>query len=145
MSQSQIETHLKTYAGGCHCGAVRFEVDLDLEKGVAQCNCTLCTKRGASGVIVKPGAFRLLTGEGALGDYAWAQRTAHYHFCSRCGIHAFGRGNLPQLGGEYVSVNVRCLDDVDLATLKVVYWDGRHDNWMAGPRDRPWPIAPAVP
>jgi hypothetical protein len=30
---------------------------------------------------------------------------------------------MSQLGGEYVSVNVNCMDDVDPATLKAVYWD----------------------
>lgn len=53
---------------------------------------------------------------------------------------AFGKGNLPELGGAYVSVNVLCLDDVDPSTLAVVHWNGRHDNWHVGPRDRPWPV-----
>lgn len=146
MSQTQIQDS-KTHTGGCHCGAVRFEVDLDLSKPVSQCNCTLCTKRGSSGLIVKPGAFRLLCGEGELRDYSRPREgyeAGHFYFCSRCGIHAFGRGNLPQLGGEYVSVNVHCLDDVDPSTLTVVHWDGRHNNWAAGPRERPWPLAGAT-
>jgi hypothetical protein len=33
-------------------------------------------------------------------------------------------------------------DDLDPADVKIGYWDGRHDNWQAGMRDRPWPIAP---
>jgi hypothetical protein len=49
------------------------------------------------------------------------------------------------LGGEYVSVNVLCLDEVDPATLKTIYWDGRHNNWAAGPRETPWAIAPTAP
>jgi hypothetical protein len=143
MSEIHLENQAKIYAGGCHCGAIRFEGDLDLAKGVSRCNCTWCTKRSTSVVIVKPSAFRLLAGEQALADYAWGGRTGRFFFCSRCGIHAFGRGNLPQLGGEYVSVNVNCLDEFDPTTLKVVYWDGRHDNWAAGPRGTSWPIARA--
>jgi hypothetical protein len=140
MSQTQPETHATKHAGGCHCGAVRFEVEVDLTKGVGQCNCTLCTKRSTSGSIVKPGAFRLLAGEDSLGDYSWSAKTMHFHFCKLCGIHVFGRGNLPELGGEFVSVNVNCLDDIDPATLKVIHWDGRHNNWDAGPRGTPWPV-----
>jgi hypothetical protein len=40
-----------------------------------------------------------------------------------------------------VSVNVNCLDDVDPWQLSITYWDGRHDNWEAGPRPAPWPIS----
>jgi hypothetical protein len=141
MSQAHLESHTHVHTGGCHCGAVRFEVDIDLDGGVGRCNCTLCTKRSASGAIVKPNAFRILSGEVELREYAWGAKTGRFFFCSRCGIHPFGRGNLPQLGGEYVSVNVNCLDDIDPATLKIVYWDGRHNNWAAGPRDAPWPVA----
>jgi hypothetical protein len=82
-----------------------------------------------------------LAGEDALADYTWGAKIGRFFFCSRCGIHPFARGNLPQLGGEYVSVNVHCLDDIDPATLQFLYWDGRHNNWAAGPRDTPWPVA----
>jgi hypothetical protein len=142
---SQTDEHqTKRYAGGCHCGAVRFEADFDLSGGVSRCNSTWCTKRSGTGVIVRPTGFRLLTDEKKLGGYAWGGRTATSFFCPTCGVHVFGRGNLPQLGGEYVSVNVNCIDDIDPATLKLVYWDGRHNNWAAGPRDAPWPVAPTA-
>ena len=129
------------HAGGCHCAAVRFEVDVDLAAGASRCNCTLCVKRNTLNSVVAPGAFAVRAGDDALAAYAWGARVARYFFCSRCGIHVFARGHLPELGGEYVSVNVSCLDDIDPATLKVVYWDGRHDNWHAGARDTPWPVA----
>ncbi len=127
------------HSGGCHCGAVRFDVELDLAAGGSRCNCTLCTKRNPLGAIVKPGAFRVRAGQASLTEYA-RPPVGGYFFCRRCGIHLFGRGDLPELGGEFVSVNLNCLDGVDPATLKVVHWDGRHDNWDAGPRDRPWPV-----
>ncbi len=62
------------------------------------------------------------------------------YFCKHCGVHVFGRGDVPELGGAFASVNVDCLDDVELSFLKVGYWDGRHDNWQAGLRERPWPM-----
>ena len=35
----------KTYAGGCHCGKVRYEVTTELTK-VMSCNCSICSKKG---------------------------------------------------------------------------------------------------
>ncbi|MDB4966900.1 MAG: aldehyde-activating protein [Myxococcales bacterium] len=137
---TQTERKPSTHTGGCHCGAVRFEADLDLGNPVGACNCTLCTKRGVLGAIVKPAELRVLAGEENLGDYSWGPKTAHFLFCKTCGIHVFGRGHLVELGGAYASVNVTCIDDIDPATLEVVYFDGRHDNWQAGVRDTPWPV-----
>jgi hypothetical protein len=129
----------KRYEGGCHCGRVRFSVDLDLAEPASRCNCTLCTKRGAAGKIVKPDALTILTGEDALTEYVYGA-TQKFRFCKHCGIHPFNYGNLQELHGEYVAVNVLCLDGIDPATLPVVYWDGRHNNWQAGPRATPWPV-----
>jgi hypothetical protein len=135
-------THSKKHRGSCHCGAVRFAVEVDLSHQVSRCNCSVCTKVGITGKIVKPEAFALLSPdrETDLGAYEWGFRTGRRFFCKVCGIHTFLRGNLPQLGGDYVSINVNCLDDVELSDLPLVHWDGRHDNWQAGPRPQPWPI-----
>jgi hypothetical protein len=134
----------KRYLGGCHCGAVRFEADIDLSSGASRCNRTLCTKRSGMGIIVKPSALRLLTEEKALTGYACGGKTGTFYFCPKCGIHVVGRGNLPQLGGDYAFINLNCIDEIAPATLKVVYWDGRHNNWAAGPREAPWPVEPAA-
>ena len=133
-------SQMRTHSGGCHCGEIRFEVELDLTRPAGRCNCTLCTKRNTTGMVVKPDAFRLVAGIADLGEYAWGPRANRFHFCKRCGIAVFGRGDLPELGGAYVSVNVNCIDDIDPATLTLVHWDGRHDNWDAGPRQTPWPV-----
>ena len=34
----------RAYHGACHCGALRFEVDLDLSAGTIKCNCSYCAK-----------------------------------------------------------------------------------------------------
>jgi hypothetical protein len=130
----------KTHAGSCHCGAVQFRVTADLGKGAGRCNCSICTKVAQLGGIVKPAAFELLSSEENLSSYEWGGRTSQRYFCKRCGIHCFARGNLAVLGGAYVSVNYNCLDGVELGDLPVIYWDGRHNNWAAGPRPTPWAI-----
>jgi hypothetical protein len=134
----------KKHTGSCHCGAVRFEVVVDATSG-SRCNCSICSRLAATTAIVKPADFSLLAGEEALTAYEWGGRTAQRYFCNRCGITCYLRGTLEQLGGEYISVVLNCLDDVDPAEIAVTYWDGRHNNWAAGPRSTPWPIKAAPP
>jgi hypothetical protein len=129
----------RKHPGSCHCGAVRFEVEVDASSGGA-CNCSICTKIGGIAALVKPAAFRLLSGESSLSFYEWGSKTAKRYFCKSCGVTCFSRGHLAEVGGDYVSVNLNALDDVDPAHVKVGYWDGRHNNWEGGQRSEPWPI-----
>jgi hypothetical protein len=133
----------RKHAGGCHCGAVRFEVQVDASKG-SRCNCTICTKVAWLGSIVKPDAFTLVSGAESLSAYEWGGKVSRRCFCKHCGVQCFGEGHLEMLGGDFVSVNLNSLDDVDPRDVKVVYWDGRHNNWQAGAREKPWSIATAV-
>jgi hypothetical protein len=130
----------KIHGGGCHCGAVRFEAELDLDEAVNRCNCTMCTKLAQANVVIKPDAFRLLSGADSLTDYRRGDGPNHSPFCKVCGVHCYAYGNVPELGGDYYAVNVLCLDDIDPSLLTAQHWDGRHDNWAAGPRPAPWPV-----
>ena len=49
-----------------------------------------------------------------------------------------------QLGGDYVSINLLVLDNVEPAKIEVVYWDGRHNNWAGGTRETPWPVGISI-
>ena len=125
--------------GSCLCGDVRFEVEVDLAKG-SRCNCTLCTKLGAIGSLVKPAAFTLLSAESSLASFTRTPEIGSRFSCARCHIYCFGKGHLDILGGDFVSVNLNCIDGFDVSQTELVHWDGRHDNWSAGPRPTPWPI-----
>ncbi len=131
-------TSPSVHPGSCLCGAIRHEVTLDFATA-GRCNCTFCTKLGTTGVIVRPAAMRLLQGADSLATYG-TNPAGHRSFCRTCGAHPFSAGHLEMLGGDYVSVNINTLDDIDLATIPVRHWDGRHDNWDGGPRPTPWPV-----
>ena len=110
----------KTYNGSCHCGRVRFEVDTDLDH-VRVCDCSICRKRGALNHRVGASCFRLLTPLEELSVYRWHTRTATDYFCPVCGILPFRR---PRTAPHLWTVNVRCLDDVDLSAIPVTQFDG---------------------
>jgi len=129
---------LKTYKGSCHCGSVRFEADIDLRAGTGKCNCSICAKMRKWGVVIRPTQFRLIAGDGATADYQFGSRQGHHIFCKRCGIHSYGYGHIPEIGGDYYSVNLACLDDADvaeLATAPVNFFDGRNNNWQSKPSE----------
>ncbi len=128
----------KIYVGSCHCGVVRYEADVDLSAGTGKCNCSFCTKTRWWSALVEPDDFRLLAGEGELSDYRFGSESVHHLFCRSCGIQPFGRGHLEALGGDFYSINLACLDDVDpteLADAPVNYFDGRNNNWQSRPAE----------
>jgi hypothetical protein len=131
----------KTHHGSCHCGAARFEAELDLAAGTSRCNCSICAKGRFWKAIVPGAAFRMTQGEDAVSAYQFEGATGagiRHVFCRRCGVKLFGSGTHEQLGGRFYAVNVACLDDVsdrELAEAPVVYQDGRHDDWQAAPAE----------
>lgn len=127
---------IRTHQGSCHCGAVRYEAELDLSSGTGRCNCSICRKLRFWGARTKPESFRLLSGEDALVDYQFGTDSTHNLFCRHCGTHSFHHGYVEQIGGAFVAVNVTCLDDVsdeDWAAAPVKFSDGRDNNWWNQP------------
>jgi hypothetical protein len=117
------EPETKTRTGGCHCGHVRYEVESDLAE-VISCNCSICQKRGTLLTFVPEEKFRLLSGAEFLTDYQFNKNVIHHLFCSTCGTASFAKGEKPG-GGAMVAVNIRTLDDIDLADVKPRAVDGR--------------------
>jgi hypothetical protein len=113
----------KTYTGGCHCGKVKYRVTTDLGR-VMECNCSICSKKGYLLNFVPSTQFELLSGEDALVDYQFNKHVVHHNFCGTCGIQSFARGERPD-GTKMIAVNVRCLDDLDLATVERTFFDGK--------------------
>ena len=126
----------KTYHGSCHCGRVRSR---PISTSSRHQPVQLLLLRQAAGwnVSVKPPDFRLISGKDGLSDYQFGSKQGHHRFCNACGVTPFGDGDIKEIGGAFVSINVACLDDItpeELAKLPIQYMDGRHDNWFSRPR-----------
>lgn len=112
-----------TRTGGCHCGAVRYRVDIDLSQPVISCNCSICVRTGTLLAFVPSERFTLEQGEEHLTDYQFNKHVIHHTFCKTCGIRSFARGTGPD--GPMVAINTRCLDDIDVDGLTVHAVDGK--------------------
>jgi hypothetical protein len=128
---------MTTYHGSCHCGAIRFEADIDLSKGTGKCNCTFCWKVRNWSIGIKPSDFRLVKGADSLGDYT-KHPAGHHGFCKVCGVRTHSWGDIPEIGGPFVSVSLAALDDLPIDALvsaPVRHFDGRNDNWFNVPAE----------
>ena len=111
------------YKGSCHCGKIEYRVQADLSGTLMTCNCSICKRTGSILTFVPASQFKLEKGEPALSDYQFGKKMIHHLFCSTCGIRSFARGTGPD-GKPMVAVNVRCLDGVDVGSLKTQEFDG---------------------
>ena len=121
---------LVTHRGGCHCGAVAFEVQAPARVTVSDCNCSICRMSGYLHLIVPQERLRLLRGEEALTTYAFNTRTARHLFCRYCGVKSF---YVPRSNPDGYSINLRCLD---AATLEHVVIEPFDDNDRDGSEAR---------
>jgi hypothetical protein len=110
--------------GGCHCGAVRFEVLAPDEVELVECNCSMCAMTGFLHLIVPKARFRLLHGKRKLHAYRFNTKSAEHLFCSVCGIKSF---YVPRSHPEGYSINFRCLDSEDFTSIMTTQFDGK--NW----------------
>ncbi|HEY2482485.1 MAG TPA: GFA family protein [Caulobacteraceae bacterium] len=113
-------------AGGCHCGAVRFEAALPEVVQASTCTCSICRMTGFIHIVTPQSRFRLLGGGDNLTSYRFETGVAEHLFCRTCGVKSFYR---PRSNPDGWSVNARCLDDPDAIKLDLSVFDGRH--WEA--------------
>ena len=110
--------------GGCHCGAVRFAIEIDPPVSLLDCNCSICAKSGLLHLIVPHSDFTLLSGQGSLTTYKFGTGAAKYLFCGICGIKSFYQ---PRTHPDAYSVNFRCLDPGHGLDPLIESFDGQ--NW----------------
>jgi hypothetical protein len=113
------ENHV-THSGGCHCGAVAFEVEAPARIVASDCNCSICRMSGFLHLIVPRSRFRLLQGADQLTEYKFNTGTARHLFCSRCGVKSF---YVPRSNPDGYSVNVHCLNPGTIEQVEVQLFD----------------------
>ena len=113
---------LITFAGGCHCGQVRYQVQVEKLEAV-KCNCSICNKKGVIHLIVPATRFNLLQGQDALSTYTFNTGIAKHQFCRHCGIHSFYR---PRSHPDGYDINLRCLDDNPIELFQITAFDCAH-------------------
>jgi hypothetical protein len=131
----------QTFSGSCHCGAVRFEADVDLAAGSRRCNCSYCAKTRYWKAFVGVDDIRLLCGTEVLGDYrapasVWSPDHIHHRFCTKCGVQLYSLAYLADWGGWFHALNIAAVDGIDqasLAAIPIVYEDGIADRQLERP------------
>jgi len=114
---------VQAYSGGCQCGAVRYDVNVDIDQLFA-CNCSRCGRLGLNLSFAPEDEFTLVTGSDSLTEFQFNKHVIHHMFCKVCGVQSFARGQKPD-GSRMVAVNVRCLDGLNPNELNPQKIDGR--------------------
>ena len=118
-----LDREPRTFHGGCHCRAVRFQILVNHYK-VQDCNCSICRKKGFLHLILPLENFTLLQGRDVLTTYTFNTGVAKHTFCRICGIHSF---YYPRSHPHGIDVNIRCLDGDVLSDFDIEPFDGA--NW----------------
>jgi len=111
------------YKGSCHCGHIAYEIEGELGQ-VMECNCSHCSRKGYLLWFLPREKLKLTTPTENLATYTFNKHVIKHHFCSRCGCAPFGHGVGPK-GEPTAAINVRCLEGVEISSLKRIPFDGR--------------------
>ena len=117
----------KRASGSCHCGRVKFEIQVGSQVVVHHCDCSICELTGFVHLIVPAGDFKLLCGESELSEYQFNTGTARHLFCKVCGVKSF---YVPRSNPDGYSINLRCLQLPESVSITEESVDGK--NWEQG-------------
>ncbi len=106
--------------GGCHCGALRFELEWPGEPATVParaCGCSFCVKHGGVWTSSPHGRLRVSVSAATVQPYAFGTHTAQFHVCGRCGVVPLVTSRIA--GTLYAVVNVNAFEDFERARLQV--------------------------
>jgi hypothetical protein len=108
--------------GSCHCGKIAYSLDAEPTEAI-ECNCSICRRRGSVLAAFTPDKFHLETSRDDIAVYTFGKHVIRHQFCKTCGCAPFAEGVGPD-GEAMVAVNLRCAENLDLATIKITHFDG---------------------
>ncbi len=111
------------YQGSCHCGMLKFEAEGTLEQ-VVECNCSYCSRKGFLLWFVPRAQLKITSGADQATIYKFNKHQIAHHFCPTCGCQTYGMAQGKD-GNEMAAINTRCLENVDLSSLKKQHYDGK--------------------
>ncbi|EKU54502.1 S-(hydroxymethyl)glutathione synthase [Acinetobacter sp. WC-323] len=111
------------YKGSCHCGKLTFIAQGELTEALS-CNCSICQKKGSLLWFLPQSEVEITVEDDAQATYQFNKHVIEHHFCKVCGIHPYAIGVDPQ-GNTICAINVRCIDDLELESIKINHFDGR--------------------
>ena len=111
-----------THKGSCHCGQVTFEVEGTFDTAM-ECNCSHCSRKGYLLWFVPRTQLTVPSPEANARDLHLQQARHQASFLSQCEARPSGWG--ASRGTEMAAINVRCLEDVELGSIKHQFVDGR--------------------
>ncbi|CDN54788.1 Glutathione-dependent formaldehyde-activating GFA [Neorhizobium galegae bv. officinalis bv. officinalis str. HAMBI 1141] len=108
--------------GSCHCGNIAFDAEGEFDTAM-ECNCSFCRRKGVLLAFVPRSQFQLATSQEKLSSYQFNKHVITHYFCAYCGIAPFSEATMPN-GTEMAAINLRCVPEIDIATLTVTQYDG---------------------
>ncbi len=106
----------------CHCGAIAVTADLDSPTEAIACNCSICRRKGSLLAATARSQLTVEAAPGALASYTFNKHVIQHHHCNTCGCAVFAEGEVN--GQSLAMINLRCAEDLDLAAIKVIPFDG---------------------
>ncbi len=110
--------------GGCHCGAVSFEIISPISADMLDCNCSICSASGYIHHFIPHDNFTLLTGKDMLTSYRFGSGEADHLFCKKCGVKSFYQ---PRSHPDCYSINLNILQGSEKIETNIIPFNGR--NW----------------
>lgn len=110
------------YRLSCHCGAIKLEVEAELD-GLRQCNCSTCRRFGAIHWYVDTKLVHLVDEKRSMTNYVWQEIHEGHCFCSTCGTSIMRTG----YPNGVVSLNACCIEEIDIFELDVTQYAGRSE------------------
>jgi hypothetical protein len=108
--------------GSCHCGAVRYSLDDDPTQAI-ECNCSICRRKGSILAFSPREKLVVETPREAIEVYTFNSHNIRHQFCKTCGCAPFSEATAPD-GTPMAAINLRCVEDFDLAGVTISPFDG---------------------